>query len=264
MINRTPLADTKDDLIERWIRSTPMARQGGRMALPALGKPVAERRGKAAVPVAVSPYRRRVAVIAYHYRMAGDGYSKLHSHLNYIERPEAGENAVTPTLFGADSDVPGHLVVKGWRDDRHHFRIILAPNDGAKLDMVAYTRDFMAGLEKALGTRLEWMAGVHEKPDAAHSMNRHAHIVLRGIDQTGADLVMNREFIGHEMRRIAEELATRHLGQISQKELDAYQARQAEREKAGEKNYNSGRRSTEKQTRPTKAKSRSQGEHELG
>jgi type IV secretory pathway VirD2 relaxase len=261
VLKKVPLADVKDDLIERWIRLPPVAKQGGRMVLPAIGKPVAERRGKASLPVAVSSYRRRVAVIAYHYRMAGSGYSKLHSHINYVERPEAGENALTPTLFGADTDnAAGHQAVKPWRDDRHHFRIILAPNDGAKLDMVAFTRDFMREVERTTGTKLEWMAGVHEKPDATHTLNRHAHLIIRGVADNGSDLVLDREYIRHEMRRIAEELATRHLGQMGQQELDAYQARQAERQRSGEKNYNSGRRSTERQTRqPSRPRQQDRG-----
>jgi type IV secretory pathway VirD2 relaxase len=175
--------------------------------------------------------------------MKGNGYAKLHGHLNYIERPDAGEKSVTPMMFGASSDeVIGHTIIAAWRDDRHHFRVLLAPNDGHRLDMKAYIREFIAELEKALGTKLEWMAGIHEKPDAAHKLNRHAHIVLRGIDDKGSDLVMDRNFIRYEMRRIAEELATKHLGQMSQRELETVWERQAERERTGERNYNAGLR----------------------
>jgi type IV secretory pathway VirD2 relaxase len=235
MLKRIPLAGEKDAWIERWLRNVPAAKDsGGRLHLPDRGKPAAVRRGRAWLPVAVSSYRRRVIVVQYHYRMRGDGYAKLHSHLNYVERPEAGERAVTPELFDERSDaVRGHSAIQGWRHDRHHFRIMLAPDDGAKLDMKAYTREYMAEMEKALGTKLQWMAGIHEKADAAHALNRHVHIILRGIDDRGGDLVMDREFIKHETRRIAEELATRHLGQMSQRELDAFQARQAERQREG-------------------------------
>jgi type IV secretory pathway VirD2 relaxase len=243
---RVPMARAKDDFIEKWLRPAPKAAQppGGRLHLPDLGKPAAARHGSARLSGGDgSPYRRRVVVIAYHYRMAGTGYSKLHSHLNYIERPEAGERAVTPTLIdGRSNAVMGHSVISAWKDDRHHFRIILAPADGHRLDMTAYTRKYMAELETALGTRLEWLAGIHEKADAAHPMNRHAHIVVRGIAGDGSDLVMRREFIVRELRRIAEDLATRHLGQMSQRELDAHLARQAERQRTGERTYNSGRR----------------------
>lgn len=245
---RVPLARTKDDLIERWIRAIPMERDAKktRVHLPMLGKPMAVRRGRTALREAMkSQYRRRAVVISYYYKMAGLGYAKLHEHINYVERPGAGEEAVTPRLFDGESDeVAGHSAVVDWRDDRHHWRIILAPADGGKIDMVRYTREFMTEVEKATGTKLQWMAGVHEKPDAAHARNRHAHIIIRGIAEDGSDLVLEREFIKHEMRRIAEELATRHLGQMSQRELNEYTQRQAERERMGERNYNSGRRPT--------------------
>jgi type IV secretory pathway VirD2 relaxase len=218
MIDKVPLADRKDDLIERWLRNVPAAKDDGRLHLPDLGKPAAVRRGRTNLRAAFAQtaHRRRVIVIAYHYRMKGQGYGKLHSHLKYIERPGVGEQAVTPTLFDGRSDeVRGHEAVQAWRDDRHHFRILLAPNDGHRLDMKAFVREYMAELEKELGTKLQWMAAVHEKSDAAHALNRHAHLVIRGIDDRGGDLVIDREFIRHEMRRIAEDLATRHLGQMS-------------------------------------------------
>ncbi|QQP94014.1 hypothetical protein IGS68_34800 (plasmid) [Skermanella sp. TT6] len=246
MAGRVPLARSKDALIERWLRFAPKAggESAGRVYLPDLGKPKAVHRGTTRLGSGEgSSYRRRVVVISYHYRMAGAGYSKLHSHIRYVERPGAGERAVTPSLIDRNGDgVTGHSAVQGWRDDRHHFRLILAPNDGAQLDMAAYTREYMAELERRLGTRLDWFAGIHEKPDATHAMNRHAHVILRGIAQDGTDLVMDREFIRFEMRRIAEDLATRHLGPMSQREMDRYMERQAQRLRDGERNYHMGRR----------------------
>lgn len=241
--SRVPLARQKDDLIEKWIRSPGATSREVRPRLPGLGKPAAVRRGKARLGPAASEYRRRAVVICYHYKLAGSGYSKLHSHLVYLERPGAGERSVGAPLFDRDSDdVLGHSAVKAWRDDRHYFRILVAPEDGGRLDMRAYTREFMAELERELGTQLEWMATVHEKPDAAHAANRHVHVVIRGIDDRGADLVMGREFIRHELRRIAADVATRHLGQMSQRELDALRARQDARAAAGGGNYDLGYR----------------------
>lgn len=246
MVSNSPLAAAKDGFVERWLRSVPMENaRKSRIHLPPLGKPAAQRRGKPALSAAQSPYRRRAVVISYYFKMAGAGYSKLHSHIRYVERPGAGENSVTPELFNATTDsVKGHTEASAWRDDRHHWRIILAPADGGKLDMVEYTREFMSEVEKALGTKLHWMAGAHEKPDAAHAVNRHAHIIIRGITDDGADLVIGREFIKHEFRRIAEEIATRHLGQMSEREKDDFLSRQQERARAGQQNYHSGRRPT--------------------
>jgi hypothetical protein len=56
----------------------------------------------------------------------------------------------------------------------------------------------------------------------------HAHIVVRGIAGDGSDLVMRREFTVREMRRIAQDLATRHLGEMRQRELGRHRERQAE------------------------------------
>lgn len=47
MIARVPLADRKDDWIERWLRQPPAARPEARLVLPDLGKPAFHRRGAA-------------------------------------------------------------------------------------------------------------------------------------------------------------------------------------------------------------------------
>jgi hypothetical protein len=246
-LKTTPLSLDKDTLIERWLRPIAPEKQNGkqgRIRLPDdLGKPRGVKRGRQNLSayLAQTPNRRRVVVVAYYYRMWKDGYAKLHSHLRYIERPGAGEEAVTPRLFDKDRDeVNGHAEITGWRDDRHHWRIIVAPNDGAKLDMVEYTRAFMAEVEKELGTKLNWVASAHEKADAGHAVNRHAHIVVRGIADDGSDLLINREFLKHEFRRIAERLASDRLGGMGPAELERFEERQAERERNGQRNYNSG------------------------
>jgi type IV secretory pathway VirD2 relaxase len=247
LAGRVPLAAVKDGFIEKWLRAIPMEKdeRKQRVRMTAFGKPVAVSRGKPKLSAVPSPYRRRVVVRAYYYKMAGGGYAKLHAHINYVERPGAGEEAVTPRLFSDVSDsVLGHSEVMGWQDDRHHWRFILAPADGGNINMVSYTREFVSEVEKALGTKLQWMAGIHEKPDAMHPRNRHAHIIIRGIADDGSDLVMQRDFIKFELQRIAEELATRHLGQMSQRELDTYMARQEERARMGERAYHSGHRPT--------------------
>src|SRR4051812_2277483 len=181
MALRTPLSLEKDALIERWLRYIPSDRPS-RVRLPELGKPTATARGRANLGAGVSEYRRRVVSIKYFYKMAGDGYRKLHAHIRYVERPGAGEQAVTPQMFGkTQGAVEAHEKVTEWASDRHHWRVVLAPNDGDRLNMVRYTRDVMDEIERSLGTKLDWVAGVHEKPDATHARNQHAHIVIRGI-----------------------------------------------------------------------------------
>ncbi len=42
--------------------------------------------------------------------------------------------------------------------DRHSFRFIVSPEDGANLNLESYTRDLMQQMEQDLGTKLDWMA----------------------------------------------------------------------------------------------------------
>jgi type IV secretory pathway VirD2 relaxase len=226
-----------------------------RLRLPNFQAGMAMKRGGSGASLApVSAYRRRVMVkLAYHKHSAPGAIGKLHGHVTYIQRPGAGEQAVSATLFDAVSDdVKGHSVVSQWKDDRHHFRLIFSPNDGARIgdaevmrakltapgsvtpERVAaikaaafrsYVREYVARLEGELGTELQWIAGVHEKPDAAHKNNLHAHIVIRGMDDSGADLVITRQFIKEGLRRVAEEVTTKRLGSMTASELQAYEQR---------------------------------------
>jgi hypothetical protein len=55
-------------------------------------------------------------------------------------------------------------------DDRHHFRFIVSPEDGAELeDLRTYTRHLMGRMEADLGTRLEWVAVDHWNTDNPHT-----------------------------------------------------------------------------------------------
>jgi type IV secretory pathway VirD2 relaxase len=249
--------DLGGDVLGRYSRSAGAGPRESklRLKLPNLKAGMAQKRGgKWDGMASVSAYRRRVMVkLAYHKHASADAMGKLHGHVTYIQRPGAGEQAVSATLFdGVSDDVKGHSAVSMWRDDRHHFRLIFAPADGAKIgnaevmrakltdpgsitpERVAeiktaafrsVVREYVASLESQLGTKLIWFAGVHEKSDAAHKDNRHAHIVIRGMDETGADLVMTRQFIQQGLRKIAEEVVTKRLGTMSASELEAAQRR---------------------------------------
>lgn len=82
-------------------------------------------------------------------------------------------------------------------DDRHQFRVILSPEDGAALgDLKETTRGFMAQMEKDLGTSLDWVAVDHW-----NTGHPHTHIVIRGKDRFGDDLVIAREYLTKGIRR---------------------------------------------------------------
>ena len=134
----------------------------------------------------------------------------------------------TGQAYGTDTDAAD---VKAFEErshsDRHQFRFIVAPEDGIELhDLRGFTRHLMQRMERDLGTRLEWIAVDHWDTD-----NPHTHVVLRGKDQTGEDLVIGREYISHGMRKRASELATAWLGPRTDLEIHASLRRDVDQER---------------------------------
>nr|ALP00408.1 Orf8 [Pseudomonas putida] len=84
----------------------------------------------------------------------------------------------------------------------------------------------MTRMEGDLGTSLDWVAVDHWNTD-----NPHTHIVLRGRDQTGRDLILARDYIAHGMRQRACELATEWLGPRSEREIRESLQREVEQER---------------------------------
>ena len=100
-----------------------------------------------------------------------------------------------------DSPAPKRLIVVG-------DRVLIAPEEGAGLsDLRGFTRDVMHQIEEDLGTRLDWVAVDHYNTGHPHS-----HVVIRGKDDLGKDLVIAQDYITDGMRLRAEERATLELG----------------------------------------------------
>jgi len=144
------------------------------------------------------------------------GAGNLRGHLSYITRDGAGIDEERPTLFGSvgdDIDRVGfyHLC----EEDRHHFRFIISPENGHEIaDMEGYICGVMGAVEKDLDTKLEWVCAIHYDTD-----NPHAHVVVRGRDDLGKDLVIAPDYISNGIRMRAEELATEILGERSIEEI---------------------------------------------
>ncbi|MBB6290645.1 type IV secretory pathway VirD2 relaxase [Pseudomonas sp. JAI120] len=78
-----------------------------------------------------------------------------------------------------------------------------------------------------MSTRLEWGAVDHWNTD-----NPYTHIVLRGKDDTGKDLIISRDYIIAEgMRRRASELTTEWLGPRTELEMRRAMQREVEQER---------------------------------
>jgi type IV secretory pathway VirD2 relaxase len=137
-------------------------------------------------------------------------------HLRYIVREGVSRDGTPGVAYDAHHDQADLDAFRSRGEgDRHQFRFIVAPEDGVPIgDLRGYMRELMNRVERDLGTRLEWVAVDHWDTD-----NPHTHLVLRGKDQSGADLVLARDYIRHGMRRRACELATEWLGPRTDREL---------------------------------------------
>jgi len=156
------------------------------------------------------------------------GSRAVAAHLRYIVREGTSRGgqpsqAYDPTSNSADLKA---FEARG-QGDRHQFRFIVSAEDGTQIaDLRAFTRELMQRIEKDLGTRLDWVAVDHWDTD-----NPHTHLVVRGKDHTGRDLVIARDYISGGMRRRACELATEWLGPRTDAELRASMQSQVDQER---------------------------------
>ncbi len=152
---------------------------------------------------------RRAMVKVRLVRMAGTGLAAARAHLRYIQRDGVTREGSLGELYGRDVDMAdGKAFLDRSAGDRHQFRFIVSAEDGAEYpDLKPYVRRLMAQAEHDLGTRLDWVAVDHFNTD-----NPHTHIMLRGVDDQGQNLIIAREYIAHGLRERAAELATLDLG----------------------------------------------------
>jgi type IV secretory pathway VirD2 relaxase len=162
---------------------------------------------------------RRVIVKVSTVKLAGKGFGAARAHLRYIERDGTTRDGGRGQLYGADADkVDGKDFLEKAEGDRHQFRFIVSPEDGAEYDdLKPLTRRLMARMEDDLGTKLDWVAVNH-----FNTGHPHTHIIVRGKDDRGKDLIIAREYIAHGMRERAAELVDLDLGPRTN---DAIQAR---------------------------------------
>ena len=160
---------------------------------------------------------RRVIVKARIVRH-GPRMGPLSAHLGYLRREGVTRDGQPARMFDAESeDADVGAFARRAADDRHHFRFIVSPEDAADLtDLHAYTRDLVRQMERDLGTGLEWIAVDHWNTD-----NPHVHLILRGKEEGGRDLVIHREYISRGLRARAQELATIELGPRAEHEIRA-------------------------------------------
>ena len=117
-------------------------------------------------------------------------------------------------------------VVREWeRGDEIVWSLIISPEDAERLDLRQHARDFVAGMERDLGTNLEWIAIDHHNTDDAH-----IHLLIRGVREDGKVLTLDREYIRRGLRELSQELIERKLGPRLEHEVLLARERTIERE----------------------------------
>src|SRR3569832_777841 len=167
---------------------------------------------------------RRCIVKARIVRMGAHGVKVARLHLSYIERDGVDRDGSPGSLYGADDTFERTSLSEPIRGERHQFRFIVSPEDG--IDLTAFTRDLMSGVEIVLGVRLRWGGVNHYDTD-----NPHAHVVVRGIDQGGHPVRIDRLYISERMRWRAQNLLTDELGPRLTHEVDRQLDREVRQER---------------------------------
>lgn len=160
--------------------------------------------------------RQRVVVKVLVSRHRGRGAARsaaLGAHLAYLGRAGAGADGARAEYFDGDTDrrnVEG--LAEAWRNDRHHFRLIISPEHGDRLaNLRDYTREVMRRVAADLGEPdLTWAGVCHYDTDQPH-----AHVLVRGRRADGRDLVIPRDYVAYGLRARAQEVAQERLGDLS-------------------------------------------------
>ncbi len=185
---------------------------------------------RAALSLSLRSTSRRVVMKARVVRHHGARFrsAPLSKHITYLKRDGVTRDGTEARMFDATSDgVDERGFAERCRDDRHHFRFIISPEDAAELgDLRTFTRELMTDVARDLGTKLDWIAVDHWNTD-----NPHIHVVIRGRAEDGQDLVISRDYISRGFRDRAAERVTLELGPRTEREIRSALEREVEAER---------------------------------
>ena len=185
---------------------------------------------RAALSLSLRSTSRRVVMKARVVRHHGARFrsAPLSKHITYLKREGVTRDGADASMFGATSDtVDERAFAERCRDDRHHFRFIVSPEDAAELgDLRTFTRELLTDVARDLGTELDWIAVDHWNTD-----NPHIHVLIRGRAEDGQDLVISREPISRGFRDRAAERVTLELGPRSERDIQSALEREVEVER---------------------------------
>ncbi|SJZ30908.1 Type IV secretory pathway, VirD2 components (relaxase) [Enhydrobacter aerosaccus] len=172
--------------------------------------------------------RRRVIVKTRLIKLAGRGTTPARAHLRYLQRDGVTREGQPGDLYDAAHDrADGDAFLGRGEGDRHQFRFIVSAEDATEFaDLKDFTRRLMQQMEQDLGSKLDWVAVDHY-----NTGHPHTHIVLRGKDDRGRDLIIAREYLSHGTRERAAEIISLDLGPRSDREIEARLRAEVEQER---------------------------------
>ncbi|PZQ51797.1 MAG: conjugal transfer protein TraI [Novosphingobium pentaromativorans] len=174
------------------------------------------------------PRSRRAVVKTSFVKLAGNGAKAAAAHLRYLQRDGTTRGGERGTPYGAEHDAAsGKEFLARGEGDRHQFRFIVSPEDGHQYeDLKPLTRRLMAQMEEDLGTKLDWVAVDH-----FNTGHPHTHIVVRGKDERGEDLVIARDYLTGGIRGRVCDLVELDLGPRTDREIADTRRAEIEKER---------------------------------
>lgn len=164
-------------------------------------------------------FRRRVMIKVHLAKPSKTvGRAGFSIHLKYLQREGVEKNGSGGELYSADGvNVDERKFIARSEKDRHQFRFIVSAEDSHALkDLKPTIRQLMRQVEHDVGSKLDWVAVDHFNTD-----HPHTHIVMRGKDKSGCDLVIARDYLTQGMRIRAEDIIIKELGLRSDHEIFA-------------------------------------------
>ena len=173
---------------------------------------------------------RRVVIKVSAPRLAGKGLAAARAHLRYVQRDGVMRDGSPGQLYGADTDrADGRAFLDRAQEggDVRQFRFIVSAEDGAEYDdLKPLTRRLMQQVEVDLGTRLDWVAVDHH-----NTGHPHTHILVRGRDDQGHDLIIAKDYLTRGLRERAQYLVSLDLGPVTDLEIAARLSRETLQER---------------------------------
>lgn len=171
---------------------------------------------------------RRVVVKTRLIRLSGSSLNGAKAHLRYLQRDGVTREGAPGDLYNAQQDrCDGRACLDRCDGDRHQFRFIVSAEDAIEYqDLKPLTRRLMLQMEQDLGTKLDWIAVDHY-----NTGHPHTHIVLRGRDDRGKDLIIAREYLSRGMRERAAEIVSLDLGPRTDHEIQSRLRAEVEQER---------------------------------